>query len=161
MTVVAHDTRFAFMHARVCLYNRVLTHAAICVTACRERSYERWVHTSEMKYFYVYRRRYRWICGVPSNATGRKRPRVRLMYRPVTIINVLSTSCYDKLLRWTDMGSFKYTPMLLWARCSIQKQIFSKWRAKFLLKFYSEFWKYAANNRTYTPKYLFDEYICQ
>lgn len=39
-------------------------------------------------------------------------PRVRLMYRPVTIINVLSTSCYDKLPRWTDMGSFKYTAML-------------------------------------------------
>lgn len=94
VAAVARDMRFYI--ALVRSYDRVLR-VAVSLSE-RERS----GRARELNEIFLPERRYPagWICGAPSNArTGRNAARVRLMYRAVTIINVSSAICYDKLQR--------------------------------------------------------------
>lgn len=134
VTNVAHDTRF---YARTRLFIRPrITYVAICVTACRGRDWREMGVQAKWNIFtftggdtggFVALRQTRPV----------ETPRVRLMYRPVTIINVLSTSCHDKLLRWTDMGwAANIHRRLSSAALCIRKQMFFKWRAEFFPALY-------------------------
>lgn len=155
----------AFMRARVCLYGRALRTWLFALRSLG-RGWD-WREggriASEMKYFYIYQRRYRWICGAPSNATGRNATSaldvspspLAFLHPPprrYNYINVLSTSCRDKLLRWTDMWGWLqiYTGAFASAApLQSKSKCFSNGAQNFYRSFIRNFASYAVNNWTY------------